>query len=128
MSRPRILIVEDQADLRKLMALTLGGDRYELAEAVDGAVALEQCERFKPDLVLLDLMLPGELDGIDVCHRIRAHPDLRGTRIVLLTAADQAKQRERAAAAGVDHYFPKPFSPKALRALVESLVAGGPRD
>jgi len=122
MQRPRVLVVEDQADLRKLIALTLGGERYELFEATDGTAALESCARLRPALVLLDLMLPGELDGIDVCRRLRADPELRELKVVLLTAADQAVQRARAADAGVDRYFPKPFSPRALRELVDSLL------
>lgn len=124
MQKPRILIVDDQADLRKLIVLTLGSEKYELFEAANGASALEAVQRAGPALVLLDLMLPGGMDGIEIAERIRAEPALAATRIVLLTAADQAVQRERAAAAGVDHYFPKPFSPRQLRELVESLLAG----
>jgi len=124
MSKPRILIVEDQADLRKLISLTLGSERYELAEAVDGPGALEAVETYRPDLILLDLMLPGGIDGIEICRRVRENPGLEGTRVVLLTAADQAVQRERASEVGVDEYFPKPFSPVKLRELVESMLVG----
>lgn len=123
MPKPRILIVDDHADLRKLISLSLGSVDYDLVEAVDGQGALDECERQPPDLVLLDLMLPGDFDGIEVCRRIRENPPLARTRIVLLTAADQAVQRERAQEAGVDRYIPKPFSPRQLRELVESLLA-----
>lgn len=124
MPKPRVLIVDDHADLRRLISLSLGSSDYDLVEAVDGHGALDECEREPPDLVLLDLMLPGGLDGIEVCRRIRDDTRFADTRIVLLTAADQAAQRERAHDAGVDRYFPKPFSPRQLRELVESLLAG----
>ncbi|MDH3533653.1 MAG: response regulator [Gammaproteobacteria bacterium] len=124
MPKPRVLIVDDHADLRKLISLSLGSGNYDLVEAMDGQGALDVCERQPPDLVLLDLMLPGDFDGIEVCRRIRENSRLAHTRIVLLTAADQAAQRERAQEAGVDRYIPKPFSPRQLRELVESLLAG----
>ena len=125
MTRPRILIVEDQADVRKLIVLSLGHDDYDLVEAADGPSALAACERQPPDVLLLDLMLPGGLDGIEICRQVRQNPQLANARVVLMTAADQAVQRERAAEAGVDAYFPKPFSPKELRDLVTSMLPDG---
>ncbi|MDH3420817.1 MAG: response regulator [Gammaproteobacteria bacterium] len=123
MPNPLVLIVDDQADLRKLISLTLGNTDYDLIEAVDGPAALEACEQQEPDLILLDLMLPGGIDGIEICRRVRQDARLAHTKVVLLTAADQAIQRERAEEVGVDRYFPKPFSPQELRRLVESLLA-----
>jgi len=123
MPNPLILIVDDQADLRKLISLTLGNTDYDLIEAVDGSGALKACEQREPDLILLDLMLPGGIDGIEICRRVRQDERLAHTKIVLLTAADQAIQRERAEEVGVDRYFPKPFSPQELRQLVASLLA-----
>ncbi len=124
MRKPRILIVDDHADLRKLIALSLGTSDFNLVEAIDGQSALDECERQPPDLILLDLMLPGGIDGIEVCSFIREDPRFAGTRVVLLTAADQSVQRERAQEAGVDRYFPKPFSPRELRELVGEMLAG----
>ena len=121
--RKRILIVEDQADLRKLVTLTLGATRYELLEAADAAQALEAVRGAPPDLVLLDVMLPGGMDGLEVCRRIKADARLDGTIVVMMTASDQAEQRARIRAAGADRYVAKPFSPRELRALVESLLA-----
>jgi CheY-like chemotaxis protein len=122
MPKPRVLIVDDHADLRKLIALTLGSTDYELVEAVDGPSALEEVRRQAPDLILLDLMLPGGIDGIEICRRVRADPRCAQTRVVLLTAADQALQRERAKEVGVDSYLPKPFSPLELRQLVAKVL------
>jgi DNA-binding response OmpR family regulator len=121
--RKRILIVEDQADLRKLVTLTLGATRYELLEAADAAQALEAVRGAPPDLVLLDVMLPGGMDGLEVCRRIKADARLDGTIVVMMTASDQAEQRARVRAAGADHYVAKPFSPRELRSLLESLLA-----
>ena len=118
----RILIVEDQADLRKLLTLTLGTIRYELHEAIDAAQALAACDSAPPDLVLLDLMLPGAMDGLEVCRRIKSNPAMSATIVVMMTASDQAEQRARVWAAGADHYVAKPFSPRNLRSLVESLL------
>lgn len=121
--RKRILIVEDQADLRKLLTLTLGTTRYELLEAADAAQALEAVQDAPPDLVLLDVMLPGGMDGLEVCRRIKADARLDRTIVVMMTASDQAEQRARVRAAGADRYVAKPFSPRELRSLVESLLA-----
>lgn len=128
MPKPVILIVDDQADLRKLIVLTLGNGEYELVEAVDGPRAIEACKQKVPDLILLDLMLPGGMDGIEICQWVRSDPDLAETPVVLLTAADQAAQRERAEDVGVDRYLPKPFSPAELRELVRTLLGGGVAD
>jgi len=121
-SHKHILIVEDQADLRKLVSLTLRPAGYGLREAVDGATALQACAEQRPDLVILDLMLPGNLDGVEVCRRIKSDPGLAGAIVIMMTAADQARERERARAAGADHYVAKPFSPGQLRALVQTLL------
>lgn len=121
--RKRILIVEDQADLRKLLTLTLGTTRYELLEAADAAQALGAVQDAPPDLVLLDVMLPGGMDGLEVCRRIKADARLDRTIVVMMTASDQAEQRARVRAAGADRYVAKPFSPRELRSLVESLLA-----
>jgi len=121
-SHKHILIVEDQADLRKLVSLTLRPAGYGLREAADGATALQACAEQRPDLVILDLMLPGNLDGVEVCRRIKSDPGLAGAIVIMMTAADQARERERARAAGADHYVAKPFSPGQLRALVQTLL------
>ena len=121
MNGKRILIVDDHAELRKLVRLTLGPD-YEIREAVDGREAMDACHAFAPDLVLLDVMMPGELDGYQVCAAIRADPKLAATRVVLLTARGQRNDRARGLAAGADEYVVKPFSPLALIEMVERMT------
>lgn len=110
----KILIVEDNADIRRLVRMTLESADYEILEAIDGESGLHLAQTTWPDLVLLDVMMPGDIDGLDVCRQIRQNPDLSKIRVVLLTARGQAKDRESGLAAGADAYLAKPFSPLQL--------------
>ena len=119
----KILIVEDQPDIRKLIRMTLEFEDYEIHEAADGAFGLRMASAIGPDLVLLDVMMPGELDGLQVCQRIKSDPKLAGLKVVLLTARGQARDREAGQHAGADDYLVKPFSPLQLIETIERLVA-----
>lgn len=119
----RILIVEDQADIRKLIRMTLEFENYEIHEATDGAFGLRMATAVKPDVILLDVMMPGELDGLQVCQRVKSDPALAGTRVILLTARGQVRDRDAGTAAGADEYLVKPFSPLQLIDTLERLVA-----
>jgi CheY-like chemotaxis protein len=116
--RPSILIVDDQPDLRLLIRLTFSSTGYQVAEAADGEAALSACAQSAPDVVLLDVMLPG-IDGYEVCRRLKADAGTRETFVVLMTAGHQETERVRAAEAGADHYLAKPFSPAQLLDLVQ---------
>jgi len=118
----RILIVEDQADIRKLIRMTLEFEPYEIHEAADGAAGLRLAAAVQPDLILLDVMMPGELDGLQVCEQVRANPLLANTRVVLLTARGQLKDRDAGEQAGADEYLIKPFSPLQLIETIERLM------
>lgn len=118
----RILIVEDQADIRKLIRMTLEFESYEIHEASDGAFGLRMAQAIKPDLMLLDVMMPGELDGLQVCQRIKSDPAFKAIKIVLLTARGQQKDHEAGEQAGADEYLIKPFSPLQLIETLERLV------
>ena len=118
----RVLIVEDQADIRKLIRMTLEFEPYEVHEAADGAEGLGLAMSLKPDLILLDVMMPGELDGLAVCSRVRAEASLTHTRVVLLTARGQVKDRDAGQQAGADEYLIKPFSPLQLIETIERLM------
>ena len=118
----RVLIVEDQADIRKLIRMTLEFEDYEIHEASDGAAGLRVARDIKPDLMLLDVMMPGELDGLQVCHHIKSDAATRDTRVVLLTARGQARDREIGREAGADEYLVKPFSPLQLIETIERLL------
>ena len=118
----RVLIVEDQADIRKLIRMTLEFEPYEIFEAANGVEGLQQANALLPDLLLLDVMMPGELDGLQVCARVRANPALKDTRVVLLTARGQIKDRDAGQLAGADEYLIKPFSPLQLIETIERLM------
>lgn len=117
-----ILVVEDQADIRKLITMTLDFGDYEVHEAEDGARGLFMTEGLRPDLVLLDVMMPGDLDGFQVCGRIKADSRFARTRVVMLTARGQKSDLEAGEAAGADGYLTKPFSPLELIDTVEKLL------
>jgi len=118
----RVLIVEDQPDIRKLILMTLEFEDYEIHEAPDGAQGLALVAALRPDLVLLDVMMPGEMDGLQVCKRIKSDPALSHVKVVILTARGQARDREAGAAAAADEYLVKPFSPLQLIETVERLL------
>ncbi len=118
----RVLIVEDQADIRKLIRMTLEFEPYEIHEAANGTDGLRLAVEVQPDLILLDVMMPGELDGLQVCARVRAQPALQGTRVVLLTARGQTQDRDAGQEAGADEYLIKPFSPLQLIETIERLM------
>lgn len=106
----KILIVEDHADIRKLLKMTLEFDDFEIHEASTGDAGLALCREICPDIVLLDIMMPGTLNGLEVCRQIKADHATRLTKVVLLTARVQAGDKEAGLAAGADDYLMKPFS------------------
>ena len=116
MNLPRILIVDDQADIRKLITLTLQHlENAELYEADNGGDGLRLALEIKPDLMLLDVMMPGSLDGYQVCDKVKKDPVLgQHTKVILLTARGQQADLARGREAGADHYLIKPFSPLEL--------------
>jgi CheY-like chemotaxis protein len=114
-----VLIVEDHADIRSLIRMTLELTACTVHEAADVTGGLAQVRRLAPDLVLLDEMMPGEGNGLDLCQLIRRDPALRHIKVVLLSARGTAADREAGLRAGADAYLVKPFSPMELLALVE---------
>jgi two-component system phosphate regulon response regulator PhoB len=118
-----ILIVEDQPDIRKLIRMTLEFEPYDVHEASDGVSGLRVANEVKPDLMLLDVMMPGELDGLQVCKQIKTDPNLRQIRVILLTARGQARDLDAGREAGADEYLVKPFSPLQLIETIEKLLA-----
>lgn len=121
MSRPRILLVDDDRRVRQLVGLTLLADDYELSFAPDGAAAIQAVRAHAPDLILLDFAMPG-IDGVDVCAAVRANPTSALTPIVMLTGHDDDEIRERAVQAGVDGFLTKPFSPLMLEQTIRGLI------
>ncbi len=117
-----VLIVEDQPEIRELIRITLEFDSYKIDEAGTGPEGLEKAGAMKPDLMLLDVMMPGGLDGVEVCKRVRANPALRKTKIIMLSAKSQSSDRAAGKAAGADEYLTKPFSPLELMEVIHRVL------
>ena len=118
----KILIVDDQFQIRQLVSWALEESGYELKEASTGEAALRMALENRPDLILLDVSMPGRLDGFQTCVEIRRHGVLKGIRIVLLTAHDRQEDREKGIAAGANAYLVKPFKPAQLRGVIQKLL------
>lgn len=121
--KTRILIVDDQGELRQLVRMTLEYADYELHEAENGVRALELMPSVCPTLVVLDVMMPGGMDGLKVCEIIKAKPETRNTQVLILSARGQLADLDAGRRAGADGYLVKPFSPLELIEKVERLLA-----
>lgn len=119
-----VLVCDDEEVVRALVRATLAEGAYEIREASTGDEALERVRSARPDLVLLDMMMPGR-GGLDVLRELRADADLNDLPVILLTARTHAADRAAAAEAGADHYLGKPFSPAELAALVAKTLEQG---
>jgi DNA-binding response OmpR family regulator len=117
----RILIVDDEPNIVISLEYLMQREGFETAVAGDGEAALEALARAAPDLVILDVMLPG-MNGFDVCERIRADPRWREIRILMLTAKGRETEIARGVRVGADAYVTKPFSTKDLVAQVRRLL------
>ena len=124
-SAPRkILICDDEDVLRALVRATLDDGSFEVLEAEDGDQSIELARSKKPDVILLDMMMPGRT-GLEVLELLRADPELEQTPVIMLTARTRASDQEAALAAGADRYLAKPFSPLELISVVEELLETG---
>lgn len=110
----KILIVDDNAELRMLISLTLEFSQCELLEADNAETGLAIIREHKPDIVLLDVMMPGKMDGLALCRLIRSDETLNGIKIIMLSAKGQKKDIQQGLEAGADDYVVKPFSPSEL--------------
>ncbi len=122
----RIVVADDDADVRMLVALKLESSGHDVVAVENGAVAVERCQAVRPDLVVLDLMMPG-MSGIEACRAIRSDPLIASTPVILLTARAQTADVDAGLAAGADDYVTKPFSPRELAFRVDSLLGSEPR-
>lgn len=120
----RVLMVEDQPDIRKLIRMTLEFESWEVHEAMDAPSGVEAARQWAPDVVLMDVMMPGEFDGLEACRRIKADPGLKSTKVVVVSAKGLATDVEAGKAAGADEYLFKPFSPLHLVDTIERLTGG----
>ena len=122
---PRVLVVEDEPNIVESLSFLMKREGFEVQIAGDGTAALRLVERERPDLVVLDVMLPRR-DGYDVCKAIRADRRLDGVRILMLSAKGRELDRRKGIALGADDYVTKPFSTRELIDRVRALL-GLPR-
>ena len=116
----KILVVDDQAEVRELVKVTLEVNDYQLLMAENGQQALDMVKAEQPDLILLDIMMPGGPDGIEVCRQLKSEGV--NSTIVMLTAKGEDADVDAGYAAGADDYFVKPFSPLELIEKVEDVL------
>jgi two-component system cell cycle response regulator len=121
MSR-RVLVVDDDPRLLHIVAMYLGIEGYDVAVAADGAAGLTEIEKQTPDLIILDIMMPG-IDGIETCRRIRADPATAEVPILMFSALSGDDDVERARQVGANHLITKPFNLVGLGSVVKSFFA-----
>ena len=117
----KILIVDDQLEVRELVEVTLRVEDYEILQAKSGEEAIEIAKAEKPELIIMDIMMPGGMDGLEATRIIKNDPETKDCAIIMLTAKGQQADREVGLEAGASDYFAKPFSPLELIKKVEEM-------
>jgi two-component system phosphate regulon response regulator PhoB len=120
-SKPLVLVVEDEPDLREVIRYNLDREGFSVLESEDGEEGLDTLRRELPDLVLLDIMLPG-VDGIELCRTIKYDKDTRGIPVIMVTARGDESDVVLGLGVGADDYITKPFSPRELVARVKAVL------
>jgi len=121
MDKKRILLVDDEEDLRKMLKFRLEALNYDVVEAADGEDALKKAKSIKPDLMILDLMLP-KLDGFEVCKTLKSDENYKNIPIIMFTASAQEKDGELSREVGSDAHITKPFEPQELVEKIKELL------
>ncbi|NQY81365.1 MAG: response regulator [Candidatus Caenarcaniphilales bacterium] len=118
----KILIADDEDSLRTLVRAVLEADeQYLIEEASDGDEVLSKVYNDKPDLLILDIMMPGH-SGFEICERIKQDPEVKDLKVIILTAKGQSSEQKWAESVGADHFMAKPFSPLELLELVQKIT------
>ena len=118
----RVLVVDDEPNIRLSLEFLMRKAGYEVTGVEDGEAALQAIKAAAPDLVLLDVTLP-KLNGYEVCEAVRANPEWKGVRILMLTARGREIEREKGLALGADDYVTKPFATKDVVERVQALLS-----
>ena len=118
----KILIVDDQLEVRELVEVTLRTGEYQVLQAKSGQEAVERARMEKPDLIIMDVMMPGGMDGVEATRAIKNDPETQGCNVIMLTAKGQEMDRKKGLEAGALEYFVKPFSTLELIRKVEEIV------
>ena len=122
-NRRKILIVDDERYILHILDFSLGAEGYEVITAGDGEQAVERSRSDKPDLIVMDIMMP-KMDGFEACKAIKADPDTRNIPVIMLTAKGREVDKKRGLDAGADEYLTKPFSPAKLIERVQVVLDG----
>src|SRR6202050_4717461 len=117
----KILIVDDESGARAALEFLLRREGFEVRDAADGPTAIQECGTFRPDLILLDIMMPG-MNGFEVCRHIKATPETRLTPVVLVTGLSETEDRIKGINAGADDFLSKPIDLNELLARTRSLL------
>jgi len=121
MDQKKILIADDNENIREALTYLLEDEGYQLRLAKDGADTLQQVKEFRPDIILLDIMMP-EINGYDVCRAVKSDPSLQKTYVIMLTAKGQVAEQERGKEVGADEYVVKPFSPMDILSKIKHVL------
>jgi two-component system, OmpR family, alkaline phosphatase synthesis response regulator PhoP len=124
MQKPTIVLIEDEEDIAALIKLQAEISGYKLHAEVDGLNGLRAIEKEKPDLVILDIMLPGQ-SGLDVCRKIKSNPELKDIPVIIISAKSEELDVVLGLELGADDYVTKPFSPKILFSRVRAVMRRG---
>lgn len=117
----KILVADDDNNVLFLISELLTRQKYQVFQAVNGDQAIREATSLHPDLMVLDIMMPG-IDGIEVCRRIKASPDTSDIKVIMLTAKTSGKDMEAGMAAGADYYLTKPFKIYELTEKIKELI------
>ena len=118
----KILIADDHPEVVELVRISLEGEDYEIVDASNGEEALKKARFEKPDLIILDVMMPG-MNGFEVCRQLKKDPQGKEIPIVMLTAKGQKVDKQKARRMGAREYITKPFSPSHLLAKIQEILA-----
>ena len=121
MEQKKILIADDNENIREALTYLLEDEGYKLTLAKDGSDALKKVREFRPHILFLDIMMP-EMNGYDVCRTVKNDPDLKNTYVIMLTAKGQVAEQERGKEVGADEYIVKPFSPMEILTKIKNIL------
>jgi len=127
MKPAKILLVDDEPDILEILKYNLTKEGYEVATANNGEEGLRRAEEFKPNLIILDIMMP-VMDGVEVCRQLRAKPEFKSTTITFLTAREEDYSQIAALDTGGDDYITKPIRPRVLMSRVKALLRRSERE
>ena len=118
----KVLVVDDDPNIFELVQLYVVADNVEVLQALDAYTGLDLVSRQNPDVIILDIMMPG-MDGLEMCQILRNSPDKADTPVVILSAKAKPEDIEAGYKAGADHYVTKPFEPENLASLIEKIIS-----